>query len=200
MFFYRSVRWKGINEETLHKIKGPKIIAFWHGRQLMMPFLCLRVFPKNERNIVTLISQHSDGRIIARAIEKLGLRSIAGSSTRGGAKAFKELKTKIDQGYHVAITPDGPKGPANKVKPGVVQLALQSGATVVPVAYSAHSKWKLSSWDSMIVPKPFTRGVYAIGDPLEIPKQASESELEKFSARIETSLNEITEIADQHVA
>ena len=198
-FFYKTIRWQALNEETLTKINGPIIFAFWHSRQLMMPYLCLRVFPKDERKIVTLISRHSDGRIIARAIEKLGLASVAGSSSKGGARALKQLQSKLNEGYHVAITPDGPRGPAEKAKLGVLQLASKSGATVLPVAYSAKNPWKFSSWDQMILPKPFSKGVYAIGEPLHFPKEINEDEFDSYLSQVESKICEVTRAADQYV-
>ena len=110
------------------------IIAFWHARQLMMPLTYRGV----QAHI--LISQHQDGEIIARIVERFGFKAVRGSSTRGGAEALRELIRLGRSGVDLVVTPDGPKGPAQIAKMGVIQLARATGLPIVPLAFGCSKK------------------------------------------------------------
>ena len=138
-------------------------------------------------------SRHGDGRLIAFAIRLLGIHSVAGSSSRGGIAALMELSRRIEEGSDVGFTPDGPRGPRQECKAGVVAIAQRSGAPIVPMSYSTEKKWQLSSWDGMIVPKPFSRGVIILGPPVKV---APEEDQEHARLRVQEALNTITEQAD----
>ena len=110
------------------------IIAVWHARQLMMPL--------SYRGTLAhiLISQHQDGEIIARIVERFGLRAVRGSSTRGGVPALRELIRLGRSGVDLVVTPDGPKGPPQVAKMGVIQLARASGLPIIPLAFGCSKK------------------------------------------------------------
>jgi lysophospholipid acyltransferase (LPLAT)-like uncharacterized protein len=110
------------------------ILAFWHAQQLMIPF------GYRGPGAHVLISQHRDGEIIARIIATFGHRAVRGSSTRGGAAALRELIRLGRSGKDVVVTPDGPKGPAQVAKMGVIQLARASGLPIVPLAFGCSKK------------------------------------------------------------
>jgi hypothetical protein len=110
------------------------IIAFWHSRQLMMPL----TYRGSLAHI--LISQHQDGEIIARVVERFGFRAVRGSSTRGGVEALRELIRLGRSGVDLVVTPDGPNGPAQVVKMGVIQLARASKLPIVPLAFGCSKK------------------------------------------------------------
>jgi lysophospholipid acyltransferase (LPLAT)-like uncharacterized protein len=110
------------------------ILAFWHAQQLMIPF------GYRGPGAHVLISQHQDGEIIARIIATFGHRAVRGSSTRGGAVALRELIRLARSGQDVVVTPDGPKGPAQVAKMGVIQLARASGLPIVPLAFGCSKK------------------------------------------------------------
>ncbi|HKT34248.1 MAG TPA: lysophospholipid acyltransferase family protein [Nitrospira sp.] len=110
------------------------IIAFWHARQLMMPLTY------RGRLAHILISQHQDGEMIARIVERFGFRAVRGSSTRGGVEALRELIRLGRSGVDLVVTPDGPKGPAQVVKMGVIQLARASKLPIIPLAFSCSKK------------------------------------------------------------
>lgn len=120
--------------DALYQSGKRVIIAFWHERQLMMPL----TYRGTQAHI--LISQHQDGEIIARIVERFGLKAIRGSSTRGGAIALRELIRIGRSGADLVVTPDGPKGPRRVVKLGVVQLAKATGLPIVPLAFSCSKK------------------------------------------------------------
>lgn len=136
----RSLRITKIGEESVHTLyrQGTSIIfAFWHGRQLMMPFAY------QGKLAYILISQHRDGELIHRVISRLGFRSVRGSTTRGGSMALRRLVRCGRQGADLVVTPDGPKGPKWKVQEGVVHLAKLTGLPIVPVTV-AYSKKNFS--------------------------------------------------------
>ena len=110
------------------------IIAFWHARQLMMPLTYRGTLAH------ILISQHQDGEIIARIVERFGFRAVRGSSTRGGVEALRELIRLGRSGVDLVVTPDGPKGPAQVAKMGVIQLARASKMPIIPLAFGCSKK------------------------------------------------------------
>ncbi len=120
--------------DALYREGKRVIIAFWHARQLMMPL----TYRGQEAHI--LISQHQDGEIIARIVERFGFRAVRGSSTRGGVEALRELIRLGRSGVDLVVTPDGPKGPREVAKMGVIQLARASGLPIVPLAFACSKK------------------------------------------------------------
>lgn len=196
----RTLRW-----ENLDRLADPQfwqtnrggIFAFWHGRQLMMTFT--KVDFEKETPLYVLISKHSDGRMISETINRLGLPSIAGSSTRGGTQAARELLDALHAGSHIGITPDGPRGPAYRSKKGVIFLASQSGRPIYPCTFSAQKFWRFKSWDGMLLPKPFSRAVRIMGDPIFVPADVDSESVKEYQALLDQRLNEMTERADAHV-
>ncbi len=120
--------------DALYQTGKRVIIAFWHERQLMMPLTYRGV----QAHI--LISQHKDGEIIARIVERFGFKAIRGSSTRGGVEALREMIRVGRSGVDLVVTPDGPKGPAQVAKMGVIQLARASGLPIVPLTFGCSKK------------------------------------------------------------
>lgn len=175
---------------------GPHITAFWHNQQLVMPWIYLD-FP-HRNPIWVLISEHNDGRIIARIIERLGLCSVAGSSTRGGLRGLLELSRRVKDGGHVAITPDGPRGPVYKSKIGALILAQRTGKPIHPMACAAQKKWVFGSWDRMFLPKPFSKAARYMGEPLVIPKELDEAGQQKYLDELDRRLNEATQIVESY--
>ncbi len=165
------------------------ILAFWHGRLLMIP-LCY-----HGEKIHLLISQHKDGQLLARTMEHFGHNSVRGSSTRGGSKAMREMLRLLNDS-DIALTPDGPKGPRYCVQDGVVTLARLSGVPVIPVTFAASKKKVFGSWDAFNLPLPFSRGVFVWGEPIYLARNTPPDEGRRL---VETSLREITEYADSYV-
>jgi lysophospholipid acyltransferase (LPLAT)-like uncharacterized protein len=126
---------EGAEQLTRRFAQGQRVIlAFWHAQQLMMPL----GFPGLEAHV--LISQHRDGELIRRIVARFGLDAVRGSSTRGGADAFRKLIRLGRSGYNLVLTPDGPKGPRQIAKVGVVQLARATGLPIVPMAFGCSKK------------------------------------------------------------
>jgi lysophospholipid acyltransferase (LPLAT)-like uncharacterized protein len=161
-----TTRWsvEGHQHMAPHAAGAPVVVAFWHERLPMMPMLWLKARQSAEgrtsRNRVhVLVSQHRDGRFIGAVVSRFELNVVLGSSTRGGAKGTRLLLDLLAGGDHIAITPDGPRGPRRVAAAGVAQLAALSGAPVLPCSAQTTRHRVLRTWDRMVVPKPFGRGV-----------------------------------------
>ncbi|MBA5867400.1 MAG: DUF374 domain-containing protein [Nitrospira sp. CR1.3] len=155
---------KGQEEvDRLHREGTRFIFAFWHARQLMMPF----AYRGAEAHI--LISQHQDGEIIARIIERFGFHAVRGSSTRGGVEALRELIRLGRSGVDLVVTPDGPKGPSQVAKIGVIQLARASGLPIVPLTFGCSkknfSRVGIGSWSRIPGREASSSGVRRSGFP-----------------------------------
>lgn len=161
-----------------------------------MPWMKRGVLDDN-RKIYTLISAHQDGRLIAECVSWLGIDNVPGSSTRLGRGASRQLVKLIRSGSHVVITPDGPRGPLYVCKVGVIKLAQLTGAPIYPIAFSASSSWAFSSWDKMILPKPFSKIRYALTHPIRVPQgELTDAEVEEYRVKVEEGLCRVTEEVD----
>ena len=193
----RSMRIESKGHEVaddLYREGQRAIFAFWHARQLLMPFAY-----RGERAYV-LISQHQDGEIIARIVERFGFLAVRGSSTRGGVEALRELIRLGRSGLDLVVTPDGPKGPAQVAKIGVIQLARATGLPIVPITAACSKKKLFASWDRFMVPWPGARGLFLWGSPLWVPRTAGPEELEAKRVELEDALNRLTVEADDTMA
>jgi lysophospholipid acyltransferase (LPLAT)-like uncharacterized protein len=162
------------------------IYAFWHARLLPL------VFAERHRGAAVLVSRSRDGELIARIIERLGYTTARGSSSRGGREGLLEMLSWAERGRLLAVTPDGPRGPAEVVKPGLVWLASHTGRPVVPAAAAADRAWVARSWDRFRVPLPFARIEIAYGPPIEVPAGLEDEGVEAWRRRIEESLRRLT--------
>ena len=170
----------------------PFILAFWHGRLLMMP-RCWR----KDKTIHVLISMHRDGRLLADTVGHLGMKTIAGSSSKGGATALRAMVKTLKEGNYIGITPDGPRGPRMRASDGIVSVARLAGVPILPVTYATSRRRILSSWDRFLIALPFGRGVFIWGDPIGVPREASESDLVDIRQSIENQLILISNQADE---
>lgn len=183
---WRLVRVR-IHERDAQLDRGERcIFAFWHARLLPL------VFTHRRRSIAVLISQHRDGELIARIIARLGFLTGRGSSTRGGEEGIRDMLRHAEDRRLLALTPDGPRGPAERVKPGLVYLASRTGFPVVPVATAASRAWTFDSWDRFQVPQPFSRVVVAYGSPIAVPAHLREAEVDAWRVRIEGAIHDVT--------
>ncbi len=141
------------------------------------------------QGVTVMVSEHRDGEIITRTLLRAGFRAVRGSSTRGGARALLEFvrEAKRSDG-DMAITVDGPRGPARVVKPGIVLAASRSGLPIVPLTASALSAWHAKSWDRLTIGKPFSRVAFGIGDPIEVPAEVPREEMDAWCRRVEAAL------------
>jgi lysophospholipid acyltransferase (LPLAT)-like uncharacterized protein len=163
------------------------IWTFWHNRIFALPVMYQKFI--KTRSGAVLTSPSNDGAIIATTMKCFGVDAVRGSSSRGGLKALLSLKKWISNGFDVAITPDGPRGPRYRLAPGLIMLAQKTGAAILPIRVEYSSFWRLRSWDQFQIPKPFSK-VTIIFEPLEtIDALLDEAGFEKARLRIEKIMN-----------
>jgi hypothetical protein len=162
------------------------IAAFWH-RHILSLLPRFRGFP-----VCVPVSQSRDGEYVARVMDRFGLASVRGSSSRGGIGLLKGLLRAVDEGYSPAITPDGPRGPRYSVQPGFTLLARRTGLPVFPLGVAVEDAWVLSSWDAFVIPKPGTRVVICVGEGLHA---ADYEDTEEFCRALRNALFAATERA-----
>jgi lysophospholipid acyltransferase (LPLAT)-like uncharacterized protein len=164
------------------------IYAFWHENMLLLAYHYARP------NVHVLISQHADGELIAEVCRHLGFATVRGSTTRGGADAVRRM---LRLSAHVAITPDGPRGPRRKVQQGLVYLAARTGLPIAPVGIGFRKPWRAGSWDRFALPRPWSRAVCVTAEPIEVPEGMDRDVLAGYSDRVESELLRLTEIAER---
>ena len=145
----------------------PAIMALWHGDFLS----CL--YNWRNRDLAVVASLSKDGDLITKSLDSLGYQTIRGSSSRGGARVILEALKKIKEGFSVAFTIDGPKGPLHEVKPGIIKLAQKTGAPIIPMGLAYQNVIKLNNWDGTRIPLPFSKTLIHIGEPLFIDSSIS---------------------------
>lgn len=165
-------------DELVHGQGVPVIYALWHCHVFFVPLL--RRYGR--RPVAVLLSSHRDARIVGVAARLRGVQLVEGSSTRGGMRAYRQLLRLLQQRQAVCLTPDGPKGPAQRVKSGVIQLARQSGCAVVPVSMACSRQHRLRSWDRSVLPLPFGHHVLRLGAPLSFDTASELAEQQEHLA------------------
>ena len=188
----RTWRVRVRNDEGWRRLaaeKKPWIFALWHSTLLPI------AIQHNDQGIAVLVSQHRDGELIARTLAAWGNSTVRGSTTRGGSRALLAMIKELERGVVVAVTPDGPRGPALKFQAGTLIAAQRANVPVVPILMHADRAWRLRSWDRFIIPKPFARLTIAYGDPVMVngttPREASEE-----AARFEQIMMDTQKVAD----
>jgi len=187
----RTWRYSVVNEDALKRLRAdrrPFIFSLWHGH--LLPLL----WHHRQSRVAILISEHRDGELIARTAQWLGYNLIRGSTTRGAERALLSLVRELKSGREIAITPDGPRGPARKFAPGALIAAHRSQAPILPVAASADRAWRLGSWDRFVIPKPFARITVAYGEPAMIESTSARAAANE-GPRLEALMNQTAELA-----
>ena len=163
--------------------------ALWHNRLLLLPFVLKRYLPN--RRGAALISASRDGGLLAELVERFGYEVVRGSTSRQGASAIRQLADVIAEGKDVVITPDGPRGPAYELGQGIVFLAQQSGAAVVPINMEYTACWRVRSWDRFILPKPFAKVRVIFGAPHVVRQTATGPEFETERLRLQNAMMQL---------
>ena len=177
-----------VNPEAVSALRAanvPYVFACWHGQ--MLPLL----WAHRDQGIAILVSEHRDGEIIARIARTIGFNAVRGSTSRGAGRALLGLVAELQRGRAVAVTPDGPRGPAGHFAPGALVAAQRAGVPLLTVGAHASSAWHLKSWDRFLIPKPFARVNVAYGGPERVagqsPREAA-AEVPRFQALLEQAL------------
>jgi lysophospholipid acyltransferase (LPLAT)-like uncharacterized protein len=204
-FVYHSCKREFINEKILLesiKNKTPILISFWHNRLMMIPFITIK--PKKLYscyNFMTLSSKHGDGRFVGKVMEKIGLISIYGSSnnskkaSRGiEISSLKQIIKGLKNGLSLGITPDGPRGPNQKINGDIINIAKLSKAKILVMSYSCSKNKRLKSWDKFYIPLPFGKLCFYFDDSLiEVPSDLDKNGEEEFKRLVENRMNFVQE-------
>jgi lysophospholipid acyltransferase (LPLAT)-like uncharacterized protein len=193
-FLSSTSRWRTRHEHYFRHLQENSrgyIIICWHGRMLFPIYL------HRNQGICAMVSEHTDGEMIARTIHRLGYTTVRGSSTRGGVKAFVQLLRQVNQGAVGCILPDGPRGPRHILKPGVIMLASRSQRPLLPITFAAQKPIVLHSWDRFTLWQPFTKLCVFYGEPIYVPAQLDEAGLEEWRLIAQQRLNDLEQEADE---
>ena len=171
--------------------RAPSFIpVYWHQHQLFCVQHLLTLSGIGVR-LGFLISPSVDGELGAMMVRRLGAVVIRGSSTHTGARALRDYYQALSHdNVSPAITPDGPRGPPWKFKPGAVLLAQLSQRPIVPMAYAASRAWRVK-WDGFVIPKPFAHIAIAVGEPVYVAKGLSASGVEGWQVEMEARLKSL---------
>lgn len=164
--------------------------VLWHGRMLMP------IFHRRNCGCIAMVSEHQDGELIARIIHKIGYDTSRGSSTRGGARAFVEMVKKLREGGEGAMLPDGPKGPRHCFKPGTMLLAQRAQIPMLHITFGSYPAWTFRSWDRFTVPKPFSKTILLISEPIWVDKGLKGAEFEALRRKVENRMIKEVEYCD----
>ena len=158
------------------------LAVLWHGRGLS----CIPLFRGTKASI--LVSHSRDGQIMGDMLRGFGFDTIEGSSSKGGARAMREMLETLKGGRTICLTPDGPRGPMHSVGAGIAFLSRSTGFPILPVGLGIRGAWHLNNWDRYTIPKPFAKLVTHIGAPLQVPRKVTEEEQAQWAERIRQAL------------
>jgi lysophospholipid acyltransferase (LPLAT)-like uncharacterized protein len=173
---------------------GPAIYCVWHNRLA----LCLIVYEgfvarhKQTPGMAAMVSASKDGGFLTGVLECFGVQPVRGSSSRRGPQALLELTGWAERGWDLAITPDGPRGPRYRVQEGIMALAQITGYPIFPATANLQWKIQVKSWDKFQIPLPFSRAEMVVGQPIRVPREASDAQREALRQELERALQEIT--------
>jgi hypothetical protein len=173
-------------------VKENYIAGLWHNRLLLISFALKRFLP--QRPGAGLISASRDGDLIADLTKRFGFEVVRGSSSRLGASALRELESVLASGRDVLITPDGPRGPAYELGPGIVFLAQKTGAAIVPINMEFSSCWRVNSWDGFILPRPFAKVRVIFGPAHRVTATTSPEEFETERLALQNAMMSLVEM------
>lgn len=185
-FIGRTLRLRCENLDRLDALTSGSqgaIVVVWHGRSLIPA----NVFFK--RGYWALISLSRDGEIQNRIFQRLGFRTVRGSTGRGGIRAAIQLAKTLAAGDVLAFTPDGPRGPSRKVQPGTIFLAQRSGCPIIPLGASARPRKLIGTWDRYMIPLPFARAAFIVGEPIYVAADADAAAREEATRAVEAAIN-----------
>jgi len=171
----------------------PLIVSLWHACIIPATYIC--------RDIgVRVMSSYSyDGEYMGRIIRRFGFVAVKGSSSRNAVRALLGLRRALEEGWTVAFTLDGPRGPRYQVKPGPVALARSAGVPLSTFHMAVERAWVLNTWDRLMIPKPFSRVLMRFGKMIPVPRDAADEDLEKYQQELQASLDRVREFAEANI-
>jgi lysophospholipid acyltransferase (LPLAT)-like uncharacterized protein len=172
------------------RCRGQKIYVFWH-EYILFPFAM-----RGNCNLAMLLSRHRDAEVLSYAARHMGFDFIRGSTNRGGAAALRQLLDKSRE-MHLAITPDGPRGPRRQLAPGAIFLASKLGIPLVAMGIGFDRPWRVPSWDRFAIPRPCSRACCVLSPELHVPADLDRDGLEHFRLKTEQLLNRLCDESEQ---
>jgi len=187
--------WFSWDDRSVDPLRATRryVYLFWHEMML------LPAFTHASRCFTALVSRHRDGELIAQVVRMLRGRTIRGSTGKGGVEALRQMMRQSTQ-RHLAVTPDGPRGPRRVVQTGIVYMASKTGMSLVPAGLAYGSCWRAGSWDRMAVPRPFSTGFCIVGRAIQVPPDQGRHELEGYRKLVQAAMDEVQSRADQLAA
>ncbi len=167
------------------------VMVTWHGRTFI---------PANymkDKGFWTIISLSRDGEVQAEIFRRFGFQILRGSTSRGGLRAALEAARVVQAGGILAFTPDGPRGPSRKCQPGALLIAQKAGVPIYPAGISACPRILLPTWDRYLIPLPFARAVFLIGEPIHVPPDADKDAFSQLAEVVEAAINALESRAEQ---
>ena len=171
------------------RCRGQKIYVFWH-EYILFPFAM-----RGNCNLAMLLSRHRDAEVLSYAARHMGFEFVRGSTNRGGVAALRQLLDK-SRHMHLAITPDGPRGPRRQLAPGPIYLASKLGIPLVAMGVGFNRPWRVPSWDRFAIPRPCSRARCILSPELQVPPDLDRDGLEHFRLKIEQVLNRLCDEAE----
>lgn len=178
---------KKIDKRAGEFLQRQSIVALWHNR-IFSPCYVYRYVLRGAITMSMLTSASKDGAMLSTVAQDYGMRAVRGSSRRRGVAGFMDMVHELEDGCHMCITPDGPKGPLYRCHPGVIKLASISGVPILPLRIRYGKCWRAKSWDRFIVPLPFSQIELEAGEPFYVPRDLSEDALASWCRRLEEAL------------
>ncbi len=181
-----------INEEFSKKMweeKKPFILAFWHGQLMMIGYVW-----KSKTVLNMLASSHSDGRFGAYIASHFNLKNIS-IEAKNKSPSLRQIFKILNNGDYLGVTPDGPRGPNQRVSEGIIKIAINSQVPILPLGFASNKNFKLKSWDSFLITYPFSKCKFIWGDPIIIPSTTKDVEIEKYKLILEEKINHCMEMA-----
>jgi lysophospholipid acyltransferase (LPLAT)-like uncharacterized protein len=179
-------------QETI--AQRPLVLNFWHAGIIPATYLFRNC------GIRVMSSNSYDGEYMGRIIHKFGFVAVKGSSSRNAVRALLGLRRALKEGWSVAFSIDGPRGPRYQVKPGPVTLARSSGVLLATFHIAVDKAWVLNTWDRLVIPKPFSRVLMRFGKLIPVPPDATDEGLEHLQQELQASLDRICEFAEENVS
>ncbi|TWT86912.1 hypothetical protein Mal64_37420 [Pseudobythopirellula maris] len=175
--------------DPVHGPAGPYLFVFWHENILLPLYL------RPNCGVTMLLSRHRDADVLEVIARRSGFGFVRGSTGRGGVAALKTLAAE-GRHRHLAITPDGPRGPRRQLAPGPIYLASKLGVPIVALGFGCKQPWRLSSWDRFVIPRPFSTARVVMSEPLHVPAGLNRAGLERRRVQVERVLVDVNEQAE----
>ena len=184
-----SVSWEGEAPKSL--AERPYVYSFWHNCMIPAMYWC------RDLQVRVMSSDSFDGEYTGRIMQKFGFVKVRGSSSKGAVRALRGMRRALEEGWTVAFTIDGPKGPRYLAKPGPVVLARSTGAPMVAFHIALERAWVLNTWDRCMIPKPFSRALMRISRAIPVPPDGEDDD---YHRQLQAALDRVRVFAEENIA